>query len=79
MIMGHQIHIKVYSFIFYTQINRDAKKCFPAGIYLLKVNNRNTRARYEICSKYVKYIQKYVNYEHISHLVLVLLLLTLNM
>ena len=30
-------------------------KCFistlPAGIYLLKINNRNTRARCEICSK----------------------------
>ena len=24
---------------------------FPAGIYLIKVNNRNTRARCEICSK----------------------------
>ena len=24
---------------------------FPAGIYLPKVNNRNTRARFEICSK----------------------------
>ena len=24
---------------------------FPAGIYLLKVNNRNIRARCEICSK----------------------------
>ena len=24
---------------------------YPAGIYLLKVNNRNTRARCEICSK----------------------------
>ena len=24
----------------------------PAGIYLLKVNNRNTRARCEICSKW---------------------------
>ena len=23
----------------------------PVGIYLLKVNNRNTRRRYEICSK----------------------------
>ena len=23
----------------------------PAGIYLLNVNNRNTRTRYEICSK----------------------------
>ena len=34
----------------------------PAGIYLLKVNNRNK-----------------VNFEHISHHVLVFLLLTLNM
>ena len=24
---------------------------FPVGIYLLKVKNRNTRIRYEICSK----------------------------
>ena len=24
---------------------------FPAGIFLLKVNNRNTRTRCEICSK----------------------------
>ena len=24
---------------------------FPAGIYLLKVNNRNNRTRWEICSK----------------------------
>ena len=35
----------------------NGKKCFffqemfPAGIYLLKVNNRNTRTRCEICSK----------------------------
>ena len=27
------------------------KKAFPAGIYLLKVNNRNTRTSCEICSK----------------------------
>ena len=24
---------------------------YPAGIYLLNVNNNNTRTRYEICSK----------------------------
>ena len=38
---------------------------FPAGIYLFKVNNRNTRTRCEICSKLtietleqgVKYVQ----------------------
>ena len=27
------------------------RNIFPAGIYLLKVNNRNTRARCEVCSK----------------------------
>ena len=29
-------------------------KIDPAGIYLLKVNNRNTRAKCEICSKFTK-------------------------
>ena len=28
----------------------------PAGIYLLKVNNRNTRTRCEICSKLTIYL-----------------------
>ena len=41
----------------------------PAGIYLLKVNNRNTRRS----GIFV------VNFEHISHIVLVFQLLTLNM
>ena len=60
----------------------------PAGIYLLKVNNRNTRTRFEICSKLkIKTLERHqwrrsgvfiVNSEHISHLVLVFLLLTLN-
>ena len=49
---------------------------FPAGIYLLKINNRNTQG--------VKYVQSrsgifIVNFEHISYLVLVFLLLTWNM
>ena len=61
------------------------KHC-PPGIYLLKVNNRNTRTRYEICSKLtIKTLERrhwrrsgvfIVNFEHI---VLVFLLLTLNM
>ena len=60
----------------------------PAGIYLLKVNNRNTRTRCEICSKStIKTPERQwrrsgvftVNFEHISQLVLVFLLLTLNM
>ena len=29
----------------------EIKKCFPVGIYAFKVNNRNTRTRFEICSK----------------------------
>ena len=55
-------------------------KCFPAGIYLLKVNNRKTRTRCEICSKLtIKRLERrqwlvVVNFEDISHLVLVFLL-----
>ena len=65
------------------------KNLNPAGIYLLKVNNRNTRTRCEICPKLtIKTPERrhwrhsgvfIVNSEHISHLVLVFLLLTLNM
>ena len=61
---------------------------FPAGIYLLKVNDRNSRTRCEICSKLTIKIPErrhwrrsgifIVNFEHILHLVLVFLLLTLN-
>ena len=53
------------------------------------MNNRNTKTRYEICSKLsIKTPERrqwhcsgdfLVNFEHIPHLVLVLLLLTLNM
>ena len=60
----------------------------PAGNYMFKVNNRNTRARCEICSKLTIKIpeRRYwrrsgvfiANFEHISHLVLVFLLLTLS-
>ena len=62
---------------------------FPNGTYLLKVNNKSTRTRCEICSKLTIKIPErrhwrrsatfIVNFEHISHLVLVFLLLTLNM
>ena len=61
---------------------------FPAGIYLLKVNNRNTRTRCEVCSKLIMKTPEWrqwgrsgvfiVNYEHISHLGLVFLSLTLS-
>ena len=64
-----------------------ALNCISAGIYLLKVNNRNTRTRRKICSKLtIKTPERcrrrsgvfIVNIEHISHLALVFLLLTLN-
>ena len=66
------------------------RDCFPVpvGIYLLKVNNKNSRARCKICSKLtIKTPERrhwrwsgvfIVNFEHISHLVLVFRLLTLN-
>ena len=60
----------------------------PAGIYLLKINDRNTRTKSEICSNLTFKTPErrqwcrsgvfIVNFEHISHLVLVFLLLTLN-
>ena len=66
-----------------------AKASFLAVMYMLEVNNRNTRARCEICSMLTRKTPErrhclrsgvfIVNFEHISHLVLVFLLLTLNM
>ena len=59
---------------------------FPASNYMFKVNNRNTRTKREICSKLTIKIPErcrsgifIVNFEHISQLVQVFLLLTLNM
>ena len=61
---------------------------YPAGIYLFKVDNRNTRTMYEVCSKLtIKTPERrhwclsgifIVNFEQISHIVLKYLLLTLN-
>ena len=63
-------------------------KSYPTDIYLFKVNNKNTKTMCEICSKLtMKKTERcykrrsnvfFVNYEHISHIVLVLLLLTLK-
>ena len=60
----------------------------PVGNFMFKVNNTNTRTRCEICSKLITktpercqwchYGVFIVNFEHMSHLVLVFLLLTLN-
>ena len=59
---------------------------YPAGIYLVKVNNRNTRTRREKCSKLaIKTPEQHrsgifiVKFEHIPHFVLVFLSLILNM
>ena len=61
---------------------------FPANIYLFKFNNRDTRKRCEICSKLTMKTSErrqwrrfgvfIVNFEHIWHLFLVVLLLTLS-
>ena len=56
----------------------------PSRIYLVKINSRNTRAGCEICSELkIKTLASFwfliVNFEHISHLVLVFLLGTFNM
>ena len=42
MLWSYRMSIAIQKFYFW---------CIPAGIYLLKVNNRNTRARCEACSK----------------------------
>ena len=59
-----------------------------AGNYIFKVNDKNTRARCEICSKLTIKIPEQrhwrrsgiliVNFEYTSHPVLVFLLLTLS-
>ena len=59
----------------------------PAG-YLLNVNYRNARTRCEVCSKLTIKIPErnwsrsgvfIINFEHMSHLALIILWLTLNM
>ena len=54
---------------------------YLAGIYLLKVSNRNTRTRCQINSKLTTKTRErdfIINFKHISHLFLMLLLLVLN-
>ena len=69
----------------YGVLNNDI---ISAGIYLLKVNNKNTTTRWEICSKVKIKTPKRRNwcrtgvfivyFGHISHLALVFLWLTCN-
>ena len=61
---------------------------FPASNYKYKVNNRNTRVRCKTCSKLTLKTPErrqwlcsgvfVVKFEHISHLVLVFILVTLS-
>ena len=65
------------------QLSHVTTSLFPTSIYLFKVDKRNTKANCEICSKLtVKTLASFwcfiVNFEHISHLFLVFLLLTLS-
>ena len=78
--------LKLNDDIFSQYLSHIFKEFIPAGIYLLKVNNRNTRTRCEKCSKVKIKKPTYwrrssffiVNFEHISHLALVFLLLSLS-
>ena len=82
MILLKQISVKLMQWLMPVSI-------MPVNKCLLKVNNRNSRKKCEICSKSTKKTPErrhwrfsgvfIVNFEHISHLVLVFLLLTLNM
>ena len=65
---------------------KSCHRAIQAGIYLVKVNNRNTRTRCEICSEFtIKTPERrqwrrsavfLVNFENISHLAVVFLSLT---
>ena len=90
----HDLHLLPVNVSLYTAQKTfhyitDSTVTKPDIIYLLKVNDKNTTTRCEISSKLtIKRPERLqwrrsdvfiVNFEHISHLVLVFLLLTLNM
>ena len=66
----------------------DMRNIYPVGKHMLKVSNRNTRSNCEICSKLTIKTPEWsrwygsgvfiFNFEHISYLDLVFLLLTLS-
>ena len=69
-----QFFLLNYALKYYWSLNQR-----PAGFYLRKVNCRNTRTRCEIASQWRRSGVFIVNFEHISQLLLVFMLLTLNM
>ena len=85
-----QLHIflSMYDLLVDTKRQRVTYR-FQAGIYLVKVNNGNTKRRCEMFSKLITKTSErrqwcrsgvfIVNFEHISQLVIVFLMLTLNM
>ena len=84
--------IRLYTFYLSLFWPDEIETLFPikdlASNYMFKINDRNTRTRCEICSKLTVKIPErrqwhrsgifIVNFEHISHLVLVFLLLNLS-
>ena len=67
--------------IFFVSFSVSTIDSVPTGNYMFNVNNRNTRTRCEICSNLTVKTPDgvfIVNFEHISHLVLVFLSLTLS-
>ena len=85
-IVCHLIFFLINDLIIYRTSNKQPEVI--TQIYLLKVNNRNSRTKCEICSKLsIMLLERRhwrrlgdfnVNFGHISHLVLVFLLLTMN-
>ena len=79
----------ICSYIHYCYTHPVYNQNYPVGIYLLKINNRKARTRCEICTKLTiktpvrshwrRCGVSIIKFEHMSHLVLVFLLLTLNM
>ena len=78
-----------YHFRIMKECSKYYSEVHPAKIYLFKVINRNTRKRYELCLKLTTKTPEIrhwwcsavfiVNFEHISHLFVVILLLTLQL
>ena len=71
---------------FYSGVDTVPWHRFQASIYLFKVNNVYTRIKFEICSKLTikstecrRLVVFIGNFEHVSLLILVFLLLTLGM
>ena len=89
-IFGNRTERCFYHFALFFNFHQVCFKQYnPVGNCMFKVSNRNTRARCEICSRLsLMTLEKLdwrrsgvfnVNFEHISHLVLLFLLLTLRM